>query len=349
MIKNTAKYIIVGAGLSGLTSAYFLNKLGETDFLILESRDRVGGRILTKNEIDFGATWFQDYHENVADLLTDQKIEKFYQYNTGESILIYNCMAPAHYFQNDPDTPSAYRISGGSSTLIDSLASSISSKKIKTDTFVSDIIEDNDSLLVRTNNGTYRGQKVIVTIPPAIASKISFFPKLPISLIKTMRSTHTWMSNAIKVGLTFETPFWRAKNLSGTLMGQMGIITELYDHSDVEEKKFALMGFVNEALRDIPAKDRKVKVLDYLQKYLGDDILDYTTYKEKDWSLDRNTSCPKTKSIYMCPCYGNPKFEKFYLNNKLLFSGTETSSVYGGYMDGAIYSGILAAKKVIVN
>jgi len=74
MIKNTAKYIIVGAGLSGLTSAYFLNKLGETDFLILESRDRVGGRILTKNEIDFGATWFQDYHENVADLLAQQQI-----------------------------------------------------------------------------------------------------------------------------------------------------------------------------------------------------------------------------------------------------------------------------------
>ena len=46
-------------------------------------------------------------------------------------------------------------------------------------------------------------KKVIVTIPPRMSANISFTPKLPAKVIKVMRGTHTWMSNAIKIGLTF--------------------------------------------------------------------------------------------------------------------------------------------------
>ena len=59
MHKNFSKYIIVGAGLSGLTSAYQLEKAGETDFVILESRDRMGGRIHTNDGIDFEPPGFK--------------------------------------------------------------------------------------------------------------------------------------------------------------------------------------------------------------------------------------------------------------------------------------------------
>ena len=99
------------------------------------------------------------------------------------------------------------------------------------------------------------------------------------------------MSNTIKVGLTFETPFWREKNLSGTVIGQVGAVTELYDHADAEDNNFALMGFVNEGLRDVSTEDRKSRILEYLSKYLGQEIMGYMTYEEKDWSQDQNTSC----------------------------------------------------------
>jgi monoamine oxidase len=106
------------------------------------------------------------------------------------------------------------------------------------------------------------------------------------------------------------------------------------------------MGFVNEGLRDSSPEQRKQRILEYLIKYLGTEIETYLTYEEKDWSQDWNTSCETIKSVYMSPSYGNPLFAETYMNGRLIFSGAETSSLYGGYMDGAIYSGILAAKKV---
>ncbi len=344
---TSTKYIIIGAGLSGLTTAYMLHKMGETNFLVLESRERIGGRILTENGIDLGATWFQNHHENVIDLLDELKVEKFHQYNKGKSVLVYNSMAPEHYFENDPNHPSAYRIGGGSLAIINALAKAINNT-IKTEQTVTSIEVKGKTVTVTTNKETFSAEKVIITIPPRITERINFVPELPQELTIAMKTTHTWMSNAIKVGLTFKTPFWRNKNFSGMLIGQVGAVVELYDHNDIENNTYALMGFVNEALRDLTPEARKTKILDYLKKYLGDEILDYIHYKEKDWSKDKDTSCKTIKSIYMSPSYGNHLFTEKYLNGKLLFSGTETSPVYGGYMDGAIYSGIIAAKKLTV-
>ncbi len=346
MTVTETKYIIIGAGLSGLTTAHMLHKLGETDFIVLESRDRIGGRITTLQGIDLGATWFQTHHTHVSNLLDEVKVGKFQQYSKGKSVLVYSTMAPAHYFENDPNAPSAFRIEGGSTALIKALAKPNLSK-IKTASTVQKITGNQNEIIVTTDKVTYRAQKIICAIPPRIVSRIEFSPSLPEALTKVMKNTHTWMSNAIKVGLTFKTPFWRKKGLSGTLIGQVGAVTELYDHSDINGKEYALMGFVNEGLRDTSPYERKTRILEHLQKYLGKEVLDHTFYQEKDWSQDKNTASEQIKSIYMSPRYGDTIFKELYLNNKILFSGAETSSNYGGYMDGAIYSGIQAAKKII--
>lgn len=38
------KHIIIGGGLSGLYTAYLLQQCGETDYLVLEAADHLGGR-----------------------------------------------------------------------------------------------------------------------------------------------------------------------------------------------------------------------------------------------------------------------------------------------------------------
>jgi monoamine oxidase len=347
MIEKHTKYIIIGAGLSGLTTAHQLIKEGERDFIILEGRNQIGGRINTLNGVDLGATWLQSHHQYLVQLMTDLKVQKFEQYSSGKGILVYNTMAPAHYFENTSNEPSAYRIAGGSIALLDTLAEKFH-KKIVVNAKVMTISETADKLTIQTaTNKTFTCDKIISTIPPKLASSIAFEPKLPDELIEAMVRTHTWMSNAIKIGITYKTPFWRTKGLSGTIISQISPVTELYDHCDYNQKEFGLMGFVNEELRDETPENRKEQILSYLEKHMGSEIRNSINYYEKDWELDVFTSNNKLKSVYRSTNYGNPLFQQFYLGQKILFSGTETSQICGGYMEGAVYSGINAVNKLL--
>lgn len=346
MNKTHSKYIIIGAGLSGLTAAHELIKYQEKDILVLESRDRIGGRIFTKDAVELGATWYQNYHAHVSKLINELEIDTFEQFSKGQSVLVYNSMAPAHYFETDPNAPAAKRIGNGSINLIARLAKKIQNN-IVLSTTVSKVSEADNKIIVSTNHETFSCEKLIISIPPKIIKRITFEPPLPNTLLDISNNTHTWMSNAIKVGLTFKTPFWRDKNLSGTIIDQIGPVIELYDHCNIDDTKFSLKGFLNEGLRDLPFEERKERILSYLVTYLGLEIRDYINYYEKDWSKDINTSCESLKSVYMSPNYGNAVFQKFYMNEKVVFSGAETSPIHGGYMDGAVYSGINAVNMLL--
>ena len=173
-----SKYLIIGGGLSGLTSAYYLEKQGETDITIIESRDRLGGRIHTKEGIDLGATWFQNHHEHVHQLLEELSISKFPQYTKGKSVLVYNSMAPAHYFESAQRSPAASRIAGGSKALVHRLTEKLQAA-ITLNTEVVGVTEQGNSLIVRTTKGTFETAHLIITIPPKITQRIDFSPELP--------------------------------------------------------------------------------------------------------------------------------------------------------------------------
>lgn len=53
--------VVIGAGMSGLVSAKYLVESGEKDVIILEARDRIGGRVCSAEIgggiVDLGAAW----------------------------------------------------------------------------------------------------------------------------------------------------------------------------------------------------------------------------------------------------------------------------------------------------
>ena len=75
---NEVDTIILGAGISGLTLGYYLNKR-EKDFLIFESSKYIGGNISTKNKKGFicenGPNTVLLNNESVQDLISDLKIK----------------------------------------------------------------------------------------------------------------------------------------------------------------------------------------------------------------------------------------------------------------------------------
>lgn len=80
--------VVVGAGLAGLSAARHLHRR-DVDVRVLEARDRVGGRTLSRSidgeTLDLGAQWIGPGQHRVRDLVAELGIETFDQYLEGAS------------------------------------------------------------------------------------------------------------------------------------------------------------------------------------------------------------------------------------------------------------------------
>jgi monoamine oxidase len=83
---------VVGGGVSGMTAARDLKRSGLSNFVVLEARDRVGGRTLIQHAdgviVDGGATWVNPNQTAIFDLLHELGIERFPQYTAGDAFVV---------------------------------------------------------------------------------------------------------------------------------------------------------------------------------------------------------------------------------------------------------------------
>ena len=341
--------VIIGAGLSGLLTAYLLKKEG-IPFTILEARNRIGGRInsiYTEGEapVEMGATWFTNQHFNLINLLQELEIP-FYEQKMGSQVFYqFNELTPTKMLEI-PAVSSSYRIADGTSNLINKLFETLGSENVLLNEAVQEINSKNNSLTVKATE-SLECEAVVLAIPPKLwAKNINFETGLPEQLMKIALSTHTWMEDSIKVALTFKEPFWTQENIPATLFSNSGPVIEFYDHCDFEDSRFALCGFINSSFKQITATERKERVLSQLTNIYGKRILDYTSYEECVWSNEKFTFEDSGNSLIPHQNNGHPIFRETFFDDRLIISSSESASQFAGYMEGAVLSAMENVKKL---
>lgn len=88
---SKTKVIIIGAGFSGMAAAYRLHQKN-VDCIVLESRNRIGGRVFSHQitdelVIELGGEWVGNSHERIQELCKEFKLEL--QNNQFDTHLIY--------------------------------------------------------------------------------------------------------------------------------------------------------------------------------------------------------------------------------------------------------------------
>ncbi len=339
--------IIIGAGLSGLYTAWKLQQKN-IDFILLESRHRTGGRILTAeyntSRFDLGPAWlWPDFQPRLQQLISYLNIEIFKQFTDGD-MLYETASADIQRHGGVSSHSQSYRIAGGAQSLIDALQDKISSTRIKPGTRVNKIQQEG-AIIHATHNGKscqYSTDNIILSLPlRLIKQHINIQPPLPAHITDTWNNIPTWMSGHCKIIFIYESPFWHKQKLSGEVFSHRGPLSEIYDATPHDEEYFALTSFVGQTAEQRTQHGTEQLIescIIQLCRLFGEEAANILDIKIKDWAQDTNTCTDRDLTTPAHhPQYPEDMPRSFW-DKKLILAGTETARQYGGYLEGALES-----------
>ncbi|MCF1598704.1 flavin monoamine oxidase family protein [Streptomyces muensis] len=202
--------------------------------------------------------------------------------------------------------------------------------------------------VVTADGVTVTAKKVVVAVPPPIAARITYDPVLPASRDQlTQRLPMASVGKAIAI---YDTPFWRADGLNGQVVSDTGVISSTFDNSPPDASYGALMGFIeaDEARKLDAASEAEVRaaVLKDYATYFGAKAASPTSFVLQRWNNETYTrggpvsiAAPGVLTQYG-PALRTPV-------GGIHWAGTETSTYWMGFMDGAVRSGERVAKEVL--
>lgn len=239
------------------------------------------------------------------------------------------------------------RFHGGAQLLSNRVAEALGHRVIL-NAPVHTIIQNEDGVRVECDELVAAGQRVVVTIPPTLAGRLRYRPPLP--ALRDQLTQRMPMGTVIKVHCLYETPFWRANGLSGQVASDDGIVRITFDNSPPDGTPGILMGFIegNEGRYwgQRSQEERRAAVLACLVRYFGEQASNPYEYIEQNWADEEySRGCYVG---YMPPgvmtAYGKALREPI---GRIHWAGTETASVWNGYMSGAVESGERVAAEVL--
>jgi monoamine oxidase len=201
---------------------------------------------------------------------------------------------------------------------------------------------------VESDHFNVHGKRVIVAIPPPLAGRIRYQPELPQN--RDQLTQRMPMGTLIKVEVFYDKPFWRSSGHTGQALSDEGPISASFDISPPDGKPGILMGFIGgdraRLWQSQGPKVRRARVLDELAKLFGPAALKPKEYIEFSWVTERWTrGCPvSVLGPGTLVGFGGSIRKPV---GRIHWAGTETSTYWNGYMDGAVRSGERAAREVL--
>jgi monoamine oxidase len=149
----------------------------------------------------------------------------------------------------------------------------------------------------------------------------------------------------------YSSPFWRkSENLSAQVISDIGSVRTTFDSSPADASFGAILGFIlADEMRALdklsPADAQKLVIRDYV-RYFGAQATNITEFVLQRWDLEEFSMGGPVAIAPPNVLKANGPALRAAVGG-IHFAGTETAEYWTGYMDGAIRSGMRAAKEIL--
>lgn len=239
------------------------------------------------------------------------------------------------------------RIVGGAQQLSQRIATELGDR-VRLQHPVSRVAQRGGQITVTTTGEDIAAERLVIAIPPNQAAKLSFTPGLPAPRRQWVDGHQ--MGQTLKTQILYERTFWREQGRSGEIVWADGALDVAFDNTTSDGTPCLVVFATGDRGRRLAAMtpdDRRSLVLSSLRDVVGDAAMHPTAYLECDWSSETYTGgCPvATLSLAAVPAGFDPTEPDGHIH----WAGTETSTVWRGYIDGAIAAGRRAASQVVAS
>jgi monoamine oxidase len=239
------------------------------------------------------------------------------------------------------------RFAGGAHLMPQRMAAQLG-ERILLDAPVRRIDQSASAVTVHSDDVVVNAQRAIVAIPPTLAARIFYEPALP--ALRDQLTQHMPQGSLMKFEAVYETPFWRGRGLTGQVVSENGPVKVTFDISPESGRPGIMMGFIGgheaRVWEQRSATSRRAAVLQQFAHFFGDEALSPREIVEFNWSTEVwNRGCPVAVLGPGTLLDFGAALRKPV--GRIHCAGTETSTYWNGYMDGAVRSGSRAATEVL--
>ncbi len=208
--------------------------------------------------------------------------------------------------------------------------------------------EDGVMVLGRDNRELARADRLIVALPPPLVAALQWTPSLSARRAELLTSTP--MGRVIKCIAVYDEPFWRGMGLSGQTVCDEGPINATFDASGPSGTPGILLGFLEgHAARELGAQSleaRRKAALGCFARMFGERASRPRAYVDKVWA-DEPWSGGCYAAVFPPGVWTRAGSTIRVTEGRVHWAGTETATVWNGYIEGAVLSGERAAREVM--